>query len=217
MRLIGDAAINIGIFVLVFQWNVMPLRAGEKKRRQILDAALAVIAAEGMDAITHRRVGRQADVSHGVVSYHFPTRESLIYKSFEHYFGSFEDYQGKGGWRVDQPVSSKRQLVEHLTDMVTRELLDEKDIVVEQEFLLLAYRNPDLAAYLRDWQTTGVKLLATGLKQSGYKNSKGLALALLNLMRGFLLECLTDPTLTAQDFKKRVQILLSSKLRTDKD
>ncbi|MCP3670502.1 MAG: TetR family transcriptional regulator, partial [Gammaproteobacteria bacterium] len=60
----------------------MKLSAGEKTRQLILDSVLAVIAKEGVDAITHRRVGHEAGVSHGVVSYHFPTRDELIYKSF---------------------------------------------------------------------------------------------------------------------------------------
>lgn len=76
----------------------MRLSAGEKTRQKILDSVLAVIAKEGVDAITHRRVGHEAGLSHGVVSYHFPTRDELIYESFEYYYSDFEDIQTNAGW-----------------------------------------------------------------------------------------------------------------------
>ncbi len=187
----------------------MKLSAGQKKRRQILDAALKVIAADGVDAVTHRSVGRQADVSHGVVSYHFPTRDSLIYKSFEHYFGSFEDLQAKAGWTPEEKMS-KRRIVDVLTKVVSVELADARATLVEQELILVAARRPELAALYRKWEEKGISIFSEGLKRSGYKNPRQIAFVLVNFIRGFLLESLTDPALTEQHFKERAKIFVAN-------
>ena len=187
----------------------MKLSAGERKRHQILDAALKVIAADGVDAVTHRSVGKQAGVSHGVVSYHFPTRDSLIYKSFEHYFGSFEDLQAQAGWSPKEKMS-KQRIVDVLTKVVAVELTNTGATLVEQELLLVAARRPELAALYREWEERGISVFTEGLKSSGYKNPRRIALVLVNFIRGFLLESLTDPALTEQHFKERAKIFVAN-------
>jgi len=186
----------------------MKLSAGEKKRRQIFDAVFAVIAADGVDAVTHRSVGKQAGVSHGVVSYHFSTRDSLIFKFFEYYFGSVEDYQNNFGWKPGEKMS-KHQLVDFLCAIVAEEMANPANTLVEQELILIAARKPELAALYRDWEARGVDLLVSGLKRSGYMRPKRSAHILYNLVRGFLLESLTDSSLNAKHFKSRVKVLFA--------
>ncbi len=187
----------------------MKLSAGEKTRRQILDSVLAVIAKEGVDAITHRRVGHEAGVSHGVVSYHFPTRDELIYKSFEHYFSDFEDIQGKVGWDTEKKMT-KRQLVDIMTAIVAEELSYGSSILVEQELILIAARNPEYAAHYREREKNWIEALSQCLKQSGYKHPLQTARILFNFASGFLLECLTDPSLTEKHFRQRTNILITA-------
>ena len=192
----------------------MTLRAGEKKRRQIMDAALEVIGEKGVDAITHRSVGAQAGVSHGVVSYHFPTRDSIIYKSFEYYLGSVDEYAEKYGLLLNE-VLSPNHIVEILTALVSDELASPTFILVEQELLLVAARNSDLSMLYRDWEKKVLDRLTAVLKRSSYKQPQRYAKAILNFMRGFILERLTDPTLTQQDFRERVLLLLRSNSPND--
>ena len=52
--------------------------AGDRRRRQILDAARACISEEGADDTTIRKVAERAGVSHPSVVYHFKTRKGLI-------------------------------------------------------------------------------------------------------------------------------------------
>ena len=186
----------------------MRLSAGEKKRRQILEAALMVIAEFGVDAVTHRKVGSAAGVSHGVVSYHFPTRDDLILKAFEFFFGNFEDMQLRAGWTPDE-VMTKRCVVEIMTNIVANELDESNSTLIEQELILVAARRPELSAIYRAWEEKGINSFAGGLKKSGFKNPKRTAHILTNFIRGFLLECLTDPTLTEDDFKKRANVLFA--------
>lgn len=179
-----------------------------------MDAALEVIGEKGVDAITHRSVGAQAGVSHGVVSYYFPARDSIIHKSFEYYLSSVDEYEDKYGWLPDEAMSTN-QIAEFMTALVSEELASPTLILVEQELLLVAARNSELSMMYRDWEKKVLESFAAGLKRSGYKQPQRFAKALLNFTRGFLLERLTDPTLSKQEFKKRVLPLLSSIASSD--
>ena len=187
----------------------MKLSAGEKTRQRVLDSVLAVIAKEGVDAITHRRVGHEAGLSHGVVSYHFPIRDELIYKSFEYYYSDFEDIQTKLGWDPEKKMT-QQQLVDIMTAIVAEELTNRSLILVEQELILIAARNPEYATHYREREKIWLEILSKGLKRSGYKQPLQTARILFNFSSGFLRECLTDPSLTEKHFKQRTNILITA-------
>ena len=187
----------------------MGLSAGDKRRRQILDAVLQTIAKEGVDAVTHRRVGKEAGVSNGVVSYHFPTREELIYKSFEYYLGTVEDYLDQVGWKPGDNMT-KGRLLSILTGVVEEDLAGKMTTKVEQELILYASRNRKLAKLFNAWEQSVVDTLAIGLKQLHYKRPKEIARILVSLARGFLLESLTNPSLTEKHFRQRAHLVLTS-------
>jgi DNA-binding transcriptional regulator YbjK len=187
----------------------MGLSAGERKRQQILDAALQTIAKEGVDAVTHRRVGEEAGVSHGVVSYHFPTRDELLYKAFEHHLGTVEDYLDEMGWDLNEKAT-KGRLLTMLTTVVAEELSGKTTTKVEQELILYASRSPKLTQLYNVWEQSVVDNLAGSLKQLRYKRPKEIARILVSLARGFLLESLTNSSLTEKDFRQRANLLLSS-------
>lgn len=54
----------------------MKLRHGDRRRRDLLDAALAIWATDPA-GVTLRGVARRAGVSHGVVTYHFGSLDGL--------------------------------------------------------------------------------------------------------------------------------------------
>lgn len=50
----------------------------EDLRRRVLDASLALIASEGLEAFSMREVARRAGVSHQAPYHHFPDREAIM-------------------------------------------------------------------------------------------------------------------------------------------
>ncbi len=185
----------------------MTISAGERTRRQVLDAAIRVIDRDGVDAVTHRRVGQEAGLSHGVVSYHFRTRDELIYRSFEYHLGSVEDY----GARIGLEEGGKLTLggvIEVLARLVAEELANPTSMRVDLELTLYGTRKPEMAVLLNAWIQRGVDKLAEGLTKSGYLDAQAIASALTNLTRGFLLDCLITPSLCVADFTKRADLLL---------
>ena len=50
----------------------------DRTRDRLVTHAIAVLESEGIDAVTIRRVAREAGVSHGAPLRHFPTRADLL-------------------------------------------------------------------------------------------------------------------------------------------
>lgn len=57
--------------------------SGGETQEQILDAAQAVIVRDGVRGASMRQVAEEADVSLGLISYHFDDKETLIVAAFE--------------------------------------------------------------------------------------------------------------------------------------
>jgi DNA-binding transcriptional regulator YbjK len=53
------------------------------RRERIAAAAIAVVARDGIDGLTHRAVAREADVPLGSTSYHFADKENLLRSAVE--------------------------------------------------------------------------------------------------------------------------------------
>lgn len=180
---------------------------GDQKKQLILDAVLRVIAAKGVDGVTHRSVGAEAGVSHGVVSYHFPTRDELVLRSFEHHLGQVEDYNVILKWsRTDRMTKSR--IVDNLCAAVSLDMAGATTTRVEQELILYASRRPEIAAVFRDWEQKVVEAIADSLRRARCRDPLLNAQILLSLSRGFLLESLTDPSLKEADFRDRAQAVL---------
>ena len=52
-------------------------RKGAKRIANIVEAGVDILRTEGFTALTKRRIAKRLGISHGNVSYYFPTRESL--------------------------------------------------------------------------------------------------------------------------------------------
>ena len=52
-------------------------------QEQILDAAMEVIVRDGLDSTSMRAVAEEAEVSLGLLSYHFDGKENLVVAAFQ--------------------------------------------------------------------------------------------------------------------------------------
>jgi AcrR family transcriptional regulator len=109
-------------------------------REKILDAAVARIAGDGIDAVRIARIAMDAGVSTALVHYHFATREALLAEALEYSFEHAADTR-----TVDTGELSS---VERLRDMIEQCLPlpgpQERDWVLWVELWLRAVRHPEL-------------------------------------------------------------------------
>ncbi|MDA0184780.1 TetR family transcriptional regulator [Solirubrobacter phytolaccae] len=115
---------------------------GEARRRQLVEATLAVIERDGLAGLTHRAVAEQAGVPLASASYHFASLDALAMTAFDH----VTDELAVAFGTEDEPTLA----------LLAAVLADE----VEQrpglwlagyELYLLAIRNPELRAGAWRW------------------------------------------------------------------
>lgn len=124
-------------------------RDGDQRRRDLCDAAIQVLADHGSRGLTHANVDRYADVPDGTTSYYYRTREALLRGV------------GKRVAEIDvanlQSVGDEPANAEHPFLRLAQLTLLQADGVglalnrARHELLLGAARDPDLAAYSRQF------------------------------------------------------------------
>jgi AcrR family transcriptional regulator len=111
-------------------------------RERILDAAVRLIAREGIDDVRIARIATTAGVSPSLLHYHFESREALLAEALEH------SYELAGSARLSPPEEAALPPARRLAAMIDQCLpLTEslrEDWVLWVELWLRAVRHPEL-------------------------------------------------------------------------
>ena len=111
-------------------------------RERILDAAVKLIAREGIDDVRIARIAMAAGVSASLLHYHFESREALLAEALEH------SYEIVGNARISVPEDEPAPATRRLAAMIDQCLpLDDElrdDWVLWVELWLRAVRHPEL-------------------------------------------------------------------------
>jgi TetR/AcrR family transcriptional regulator, regulator of biofilm formation and stress response len=188
-----------------------PQRRRGSARSAILAAVLAVIAREGIDAVTHRRVAEGAGVSPGSTTHHFASREDLIRDAFRFYL----DEADRVLEAIDRDIRATmadplERLREFTAQLVRREFADERLVRAEYEMLLFASTDVELAAEVRRWEARWVGSIAGDLEEAGWPRAVEAARTVLNLIRGYELERLLNPRLEVDELRRRLDLVLAA-------
>lgn len=174
-------------------------------RERILDATLLLIAAEGIDAVTHRAVATRAGVSPGSTTHHFATRDDLVREAFRFYLHAADQVLHElDNIVVDRAQTPLERVRRVLSELVEREFAVAALVRAEYELLLFAASDPVLAADVRVWEARVVSGLAAMLEAAGTTRPVDAARTLVNLVRGYELERLLNPQLDLDDFQRRL-------------
>lgn len=128
---------------------------GAKRRAEIIDATLAVIARDGAAGVTHRTVATQADITTSLTTYHFATLDDLLVAAL----ASIADiYTARIRAIIDGSGDKLRELAR---------LIVESDgpgrarCLAERELTTLAARRPALIPLANSWRRDVASLGAT--------------------------------------------------------
>jgi DNA-binding transcriptional regulator YbjK len=189
------------------QRSLLPV--AESRRRAILDATLRVVAAGGIDAVTHRRVAAEAGVALGSTTYYFRSREEMLIEAFRHYIANTnamitslaEKFQGGLESFLDLEVA-----------FIQRQFQDPELVLAEYELNLFAARNPELAAEYSAWQRTLVSLVAERLEEFGAERPIDAGRTFVAAVRGFELDRLAHADQSLEEFRRRLEVLVRALL-----
>ena len=182
-------------------------------RNALLVATLETIAADGVDAVTHRRVAEVAGVSPGSATYHFSSRQDLIRAALAYWMDLADQVIDRLDAEMRTSAVTPRERVrEVLCGVVGEAFAYERFVRAEYEMILFASTDEELAADLRRRESRWVGTLAADLEEAGAVRSVEIARILVNTTRGFDLERLTNPRLGVDDLRHRLDVILNALL-----
>lgn len=160
----------------------------------LLDAALAVVEARGVDALTVRAVATEAGVSPGTVSYHFTTSDELLERALEH--GSSQiavllerlatDLLDEGWDAAEWPGMFAKALAADLDARRAQHLAC-------IELHMLAARRPELRPSAERIQLAYARVAYTIVRAMGIPEPEQTVVGLVALTSGLMLKELTTP------------------------
>jgi DNA-binding transcriptional regulator YbjK len=187
---------------------VSTVGSAEDRRAAILDATLRVIATDGIDGVTHRRVAAAAKVSLGSTTYYFESREALLRQAFRHYLDHIRALQNRVARTM--PKTTVAGLVDYLVEMTQREFEDEQMVLAEYELTLFAARDAEIADALHDWDAFMIGHLARAFEAMGAPRPFDAARTVLHLMRGHELDSLSRHESGAEDLRRRLTVVVAA-------
>lgn len=114
----------------------------------ILDAVIARIAQDGIDGASMRSVAKQADVSLGLLSYHFDDKQALIVAAFRR---ACERLQAVSNSSVeDETLSPADRIVRLVRSPFVPEFLDDEYLALRISMWALARTDDQIADVERD-------------------------------------------------------------------
>ncbi len=177
---------------------------GERKRRDVLDATLRVLAREGPRAVTHRAVALEVGTSVRATTYYFESREALLEAALRHYAGrAMARFDEIAALFVAQPATrgtprkeeTVRLAASLLTASIASDLADPVGgLVAEIELILEIARRPALEDAYAAWQTKLEGMLEAHARSLGSPSPALDARLVLATLRGLELEALARPS-----------------------
>ena len=123
-------------------------RVDPDRRRRIIDAALELIAEEGVAGTTHRKVAARADVPLGSMTYHFESMDELLREAFTLFADRVASRFEVRLAAADSLAQATDAVVEIIHSDVIR---SDAEFVLPLELYALAARVPFFRSITQDW------------------------------------------------------------------
>lgn len=186
------------------------------RRRQLLDAALRVIADEGLKGLTHRAVDRRAGLPEGSCSAYWRTRHALQAALTEYVASALLGDVDRLAEEMRDCEPDEQAGMERAVELFLR-WLDQRELLVARlELTMAASRDPDLAQLLADHRSRLVAVVEDIMTAAGLEHSAERAEALVASYDGILLAALLKPPPARRSFLSRSLELLGDSLAGDR-
>lgn len=167
-------------------------------RLKLLEAAVDLIASDGVQAVTHRSVEERAGVARGSTRYHFHTREELLAAVLEHMADLGMSALQRAadevdGASLDPGVMDADTQQAAMASMASGFLADPATELARFELFLHAARRPELMETVAQWRQVFVDVSAAHLAARGAPEPEAAARLTIAAMDGLILHALTTP------------------------
>ena len=163
------------------------------RRRELLDAALHVVADDGLRGLTHRAVDRRARLPEGTTSAYLRTRQALQLAVAEFVAATLAADVDRLAIELAECDADESLAVARTLALFERWLEERELILAKLELSLEAPRNPAVAEVLTTWRTRLVGVVDGMLVQAAKEHSGQRAEALVASFDGLLIAALQKP------------------------
>jgi DNA-binding transcriptional regulator YbjK len=170
---------------------VLPPATG--RRRELLDAALRVVADEGLRGLTHRAVDRRAGLPEGTCSAYLRTKQLLLLALAEHVAATLASDVDRLAGELAECAGEEEQAVARTLALFERWLEERELVMAKLELSLEAPRNPAVAEVLSVWRGRLVAVVDGMLTRAGKTHSLSRSEALVASFDGLLIAALQKP------------------------
>jgi DNA-binding transcriptional regulator YbjK len=177
------------------------------RREAILDATVHILATDGLGAVTHRAVAREADVPLAATTYYFASKDELVQQALDLLataeIESLVERAARLGERLGSPGELAAGLVEVLapgTDEGRRALLAKYELYLE------AARRPPLRATSARWIAAFTQLAEAALTAIGAPEPHRRAPLMVATIDGLLMHRLAAPDSASADRQLRERV-----------
>ncbi len=191
------------------------MSSASPRRRQLLDAALHVIADEGLRGLTHRAVDRRAGLPEGTCSAYLRTRSALQGALTEYVAHALLADVDELAERLRLDCEGEQESIDAALSLFLR-WLDQRELLVARlELSMAATRDPALARLLADQRTRLVTLVEGIMSTTGKEHTRERAETLVASYDGVLLAALLRSPEERPEFLARSLELIGEQLSRD--
>jgi AcrR family transcriptional regulator len=178
---------------------------------RIVDAAITVIARDGLDALSIRRVATQAGVAIGTVQHHHPTRADLVVAALER----TADRQLVRATRTPRQSTMVATLVDRLAMLLPHDDASREEAIVWVALAAAAGRDPLVRAHQHHIVTRTIADIAAVLDRAaqagerpGGTDTADLAERVHTVVDGYLLHTAASGDVTTARIERRFRTTL---------
>jgi DNA-binding transcriptional regulator YbjK len=161
---------------------------------RILAATMAIIGERGLEAVTHRSVARQAGVSLGAISHHFPARADLLRSALRHAAEVEVASLERLALALQAQAFERSEWIHAMATALGGDLKrDPTRHLAHYELLLACARDPELRELSRAWREAHLRVSEVGLRAAGSRAPEAHAQLFTAAVTGLLLKQLAYP------------------------
>ncbi|HKV67130.1 MAG TPA: TetR family transcriptional regulator [Gaiellales bacterium] len=162
------------------------------RRRLIVEAALRVIARDGVNAATHRAVAAEAGVALASTTYHFASKAEIVAEALE--LAIDRSIAAVEGCTAPPHPATPAALVDRLVELVEALCADDQaPLAAQYELLIEAGRSAELRPVAERWDGAYMGGLRAIVAAAGIPGPDEAADILSDLIEGALLDLVSFP------------------------
>ncbi|HEX2128112.1 MAG TPA: TetR family transcriptional regulator [Solirubrobacterales bacterium] len=163
-----------------------------ERRGAILEATIDIVTTEGLGAVTHRAVAKQAGVPLAATTYYFSSKDEMIGEALGILVSDEIDRLSRRARELGEEIRSPRAAASAVAEVLFPDFDAVGGLLAKLELYLEAARRPGLYDAAAHWQEAFTDLARESLAQAGVADPGRLAPFFIAAADGILLHALSE-------------------------